>query len=81
MEDKIQTVVQGIYGGRDVEYARKAQLALKTIKANGWDRLPICIAKTQYSFSDDPKLLGAPTDFTIHVSDIIPKIGRASWSL
>lgn len=75
VEDKIQTVVQGIYGGRDVEYARKAQLALKTIKANGWDRLPICIAKTQYSFSDDPKLLGAPTDFTIHVSDIIPKIG------
>ncbi|MGC2935954.1 formate--tetrahydrofolate ligase, partial [Enterococcus faecium] len=41
----------------------------------GWDKLPSCMAKTQYSFSDDPTLLGAPEDFTITIRDIIPKLG------
>jgi len=45
------------------------------IKRNGWEHLPLCIAKTQYSFSDDPKQLGAPSDFTINVSEIVPKLG------
>ncbi|WP_461214766.1 formate--tetrahydrofolate ligase [Lacticaseibacillus sp. GG6-2] len=72
---KIQTIVQNIYGGADVAYDHKAELALKTIAANGWEHLPICMAKTQYSLSDDPKALGAPTGFTMHVRDIIPKLG------
>lgn len=75
VEDKIQTIVQKIYGGADVAYDHKAELALKTIYANGWDKLPVCMAKTQYSLSDDPKQLGAPTGFTMHVRDIMPKLG------
>lgn len=72
---KIETIVQQIYGGRDVVYDHKAELALKTIAKNGWDQLPICMAKTQYSFSDDAKALGAPSDFTIHVRDVVPRLG------
>ncbi|WP_390404277.1 formate--tetrahydrofolate ligase [Lacticaseibacillus jixiensis] len=75
VEDKILTIVQKIYGGADVAYDHKAELALKTIYANGWDNLPVCMAKTQYSLSDDPKQLGAPTGFTMHVRDIMPKLG------
>lgn len=72
---KIETIVQQIYGGSDVVYDHKAELALKTIAKNGWDQLPICMAKTQYSFSDDAKALGAPSDFTIHVRDVVPRLG------
>ncbi|MFD1485613.1 formate--tetrahydrofolate ligase [Lacticaseibacillus baoqingensis] len=72
---KITTIVQKIYGGKDVVYDHQAELALKTIAANGWEDLPICMAKTQYSLSDDPKALGAPTGFTMHVRDVIPKLG------
>lgn len=72
---KIETIVQQIYGGRAVVYDHKAELALKTIAKNGWDQLPICMAKTQYSFSDDAKALGAPSDFTIHVRDVVPRLG------
>jgi formate--tetrahydrofolate ligase len=75
VKDKILTIVQKIYGGADVVYDHKAELALKTIAQNGWDHLPICMAKTQYSLSDDPKALGAPTGFTMHVRDIQPKLG------
>jgi formate--tetrahydrofolate ligase len=48
---------------------------LSEFKTLGWDKLPVCMAKTQYSLSDDPKLLGAPTDFTIHVREFVPKLG------
>ncbi|MCI1986558.1 MAG: formate--tetrahydrofolate ligase [Lactobacillus sp.] len=75
VKDKIATIVQKIYGGADVAYDHTAELALKTITANGWDHLPVCMAKTQYSLSDDPKALGAPTGFTMHVRDVIPKLG------
>ncbi len=64
-----------IYGGRNVTYTKEAQTALRTIRRNGWDQLPVCMAKTQYSFSDDAKALGAPDDFTITVRDVIPKLG------
>ena len=47
----------------------------KVFAKNGWDNLPICMAKTQYSFSDDPSLLGAPEDLTITIREIIPKVG------
>ena len=48
---------------------------MATFKRNGWDNLPICMAKTQYSFSDNPKLLGRPKDFTITIREIKPSIG------
>ncbi|WP_204122400.1 formate--tetrahydrofolate ligase [Lacticaseibacillus mingshuiensis] len=75
VKDKIATIVTQIYGGGDVVYDHKADLALRTIAKNGWADLPICMAKTQYSLSDDPKKLGAPTGFTIHVRDIVPRLG------
>ncbi len=54
---------------------RKLLRQLSEFKTLGWDKLPVCMAKTQYSLSDDPKLLGAPTDFTIHVREFVPKLG------
>ncbi|MFD1432923.1 formate--tetrahydrofolate ligase [Lacticaseibacillus yichunensis] len=75
VKDKIATIVTQIYGGGEVVYDHKADLALRTIAKNGWANLPICMAKTQYSLSDDPKKLGAPTGFAIHVRDIVPRLG------
>lgn len=75
LEDKIAKIVTDIYGGKDVEYTLAAKKAIALIKANGWDKLPICMAKTQYSFSDNVHQLGAPTGFTMHVRDIVPRLG------
>ena len=75
IKSKLTTVVTEIYGGRDVVFEGKAINQLKQIEKNGWGHLPVCIAKTQYSLSDDPKALGAPSDFTIHVRELIPKLG------
>lgn len=73
--EKIATVASEIYGANNVEYSKKAENQLKVLKENVWDEMPICIAKTQYSLSDDPKLLGSPRDFTLHVKEIVPKLG------
>ncbi|MBB2994907.1 formate--tetrahydrofolate ligase [Paeniglutamicibacter cryotolerans] len=75
VEEKISTIVREIYGGAGVEYSAEARRALERIHANGWDAMPVCMAKTQYSFSDDASLLGAPEGFTLHVRDLIPKTG------
>ena len=75
IEEKILTVVREIYGGEDVQYSAAAKRMLRQIHENGWDNLPVCMAKTQYSFSDDPTLLGAPEGFTLQVRDLIPKTG------
>ncbi|KRN29481.1 fhs protein [Lactobacillus selangorensis] len=75
VEDKMTAIVQKMYGGKDVELSKKAKTNLRTIKRNGWDKLPICMAKTQYSLSDDAKALGAPTDFTVHVRELVPRLG------
>ena len=75
IEDKIKKIVTEIYGGKDVEFSQKAVNQLAEFKKHGWDKLPVCMAKTQYSLSDDPKLLGAPEGFTIHVREFIPKLG------
>ncbi|TPR24051.1 formate--tetrahydrofolate ligase [Apilactobacillus timberlakei] len=72
---KINKVVKNIYGGSNVELSSKAQSQLKTIKKRGWDEMPVCIAKTQYSFTDSSKLLGAPENFTIHVRELQPRLG------
>ncbi|MER2136755.1 MAG: formate--tetrahydrofolate ligase [Arthrobacter sp.] len=73
--EKIRTVVQEIYGAADVEFSVPALRRLEEIEANGWDSVPVCMAKTQYSFSDDAAKLGAPGGFTIHVRDLVPKTG------
>lgn len=75
IQSKLTTIVTDIYGGKKVVFEGKAINQLKEIEKNGWDHLPVCIAKTQYSLSDDPKALGAPTDFTVHVRELIPKLG------
>ncbi len=75
VEDKIRIIVQEIYGADGVEFSGQALRRLKEIEANGWSGLPVCMAKTQYSFSDDAGLLGAPEGFTVHVRDLIPKTG------
>ncbi|MCW2131185.1 formate--tetrahydrofolate ligase [Arthrobacter sp. VKM Ac-2550] len=75
VEKKIETIAQQIYGADHVEFAIPAKRRLAEIEANGWGRLPVCMAKTQYSFTDDPSRLGAPSGFTITVRDLIPKTG------
>ncbi|TPR40622.1 formate--tetrahydrofolate ligase [Apilactobacillus micheneri] len=72
---KINKVVKNIYGGSNVELSSKAQSQLKAIKKRGWDKMSVCIAKTQYSFTDNSKLLGAPDNFTIHVRELQPRLG------
>lgn len=75
VEESLRTLAREIYGADDVVFSDKAPAALRTLKKNGWDKLPVCVAKTQYSFSDDPKALGAPTGHVLHVRDLVPRIG------
>ncbi|AOV09135.1 formate--tetrahydrofolate ligase [Sporosarcina ureilytica] len=72
---KVGKIVQQVYGGKDVIFTDEAMRDLQMIEQNGWNILPICMAKTQYSFSDDPKLLGRPEAFSITIREIIPKLG------
>ena len=75
VEEKIRTIVQEIYGADGVDFSVPALKRLADIEKNGWTGLPVCMAKTQYSFSDDASRLGAPKGFTVHVRDLIPKTG------
>jgi formate--tetrahydrofolate ligase len=75
IEDKIRTVIQKVYGGKDVEFSTKAKKQLIEFEKNGWGNLPVCMAKTQYSLSDDPAMLGRPSDFIINVRELKPSIG------
>ena len=68
--EKIETVCREIYGAEGVDYSAKARKSLKEIEALGGNKLPVCIAKTQYSLSDNPKLLGRPTGFRIAIRDL-----------
>lgn len=70
VEEKIESIAKNIYGAKDVAFTTQALKALKEVKALGADKLPVCIAKTQYSLSDNPSLLGAPKDFTITVRNV-----------
>lgn len=74
-EEKARAIVQKVYGGRDVVFSKKAQNQMRRFEKNGWGNLPICMAKTQYSLSDDPKALGRPEDFDVTVRELVPKIG------
>ncbi|MCR2820176.1 formate--tetrahydrofolate ligase [Lederbergia panacisoli] len=75
LEEKINIIVRKVYGGKDVEFSVKALKQLQEFEELGWGNLPICMAKTQYSLSDDPQKLGRPSDFTIHVRELKPKLG------
>lgn len=70
IDEKINTIVKEIYGGDGVEYSPKALKQIKKLEELNMDKLPICMAKTQYSLSDNPSLLGAPKGFTITVSEV-----------
>ena len=75
VEEKIAKIAKEIYRADKVVFEKKAKTQIGQIVKNGWDKLPICMAKTQYSFSDDPKLLGAPTGFDITIRELVPKLG------
>lgn len=75
VEQKLTKIVQQVYGGAGVQLTDAAKKQLATIEKNGWDNLPICMAKTQYSLSDQPSLLGRPSDFIVTIREIIPKLG------
>ena len=67
LEEKLRAVTQRVYGGRDISVLPAAQTQLQRLTELGYGGCPVCIAKTQYSFSDDPTLLGAPEDFTVTI--------------
>lgn len=70
IEQKIVDLTQKIYGGDGVEFSDEAKAKIEILEKQGYGKLPICVAKTQYSFSDDATLLGAPNGFNIHVRDV-----------
>ena len=75
IEEKVRTIVQKVYGGKDVQFTDQAKKQMAQIEKFGWDSLPICMAKTQYSLSDQPSLLGRPEGFTVTIREVIPKLG------
>ena len=70
IEEKLTTVVRRIYGGEGISILPAAQKQIAELTALGFDKLPVCIAKTQYSFSDDPSKLGAPEGFTVTIKNV-----------
>lgn len=72
---KIETVAREMYGAKKIIYTRKAERDLKSIEALGYDKLPVCIAKTQSSLTDDPKVFGRPENFSVTVREILIAAG------
>ena len=72
---QIETIAKEIYRADRVEFTVKALKDLADIETNGWGDMPVCISKTQYSFSDDPAQLGAPTGHVLHVRELLPRTG------
>lgn len=75
IEEKVRAIAKTVYGAKDVEFSSKAKKQMIDFEKFGWSNLPVCMAKTQYSLSDDPTLLGRPTDFTITIREFRPSIG------
>ena len=73
--EKIAIICKEVYGADGVEFTTNAKNQIVEIEKNGWGQLPICMAKTQYSLSDNPKLLGRPGGFTVTVRDLKPSLG------
>jgi len=74
-EEKLRKVATQVYGAAGVELSEQARANLKRYTDWGFDRLPVCIAKTQYSLTDDPKRMGAPRGWTLHVTDVLLSAG------
>ena len=70
IEEKLRTLTQRVYGGKDISILPSAAKQLKQLTELGFGKLPVCVAKTQYSFSDDPAKLGAPEDFTVTIKNV-----------
>ncbi|MBR6766205.1 MAG: formate--tetrahydrofolate ligase, partial [Clostridia bacterium] len=70
IEEKIEAVVKKVYGGDGITVMPNAKKQIAQLTALGFDKLPVCIAKTQYSFSDDPTKLGAPEGFTVTIKNV-----------
>lgn len=75
LEEKAHKIVTKIYGGCGVQFSAKAKKQMVQLEQDGWGHLPLCMAKTQYSFSDNPNLLGAPLDFEVTIRELVPKTG------
>jgi formyltetrahydrofolate synthetase len=75
IKDKIETIVRAMYGGSDVEYSPEAEKKIEVYTRQGFDKLPMCMAKTHLSISHDPNLKGAPSGFTVPVRDIRASVG------
>ncbi|MDA3931924.1 MAG: formate--tetrahydrofolate ligase [Tenericutes bacterium] len=75
IKEKIEAIAKKIYGAEGVDFSDKANEQIKSFNKNGWDKLPICMAKTPLSLSDNAKLKGRPTDFRITVREFKPSIG------
>ena len=75
IKEKIETIAREIYGADGVTYSAAAEREIKRMEKLGLDKLPICMAKTQYSLSDDKDKLGRPTGFTVNVRDLYPSAG------
>jgi formyltetrahydrofolate synthetase len=75
IKEKIETIVREIYGGAGVEFLPEAEKKIELYNRLGFDKLPICMAKTHLSFTHDPTVKGAPTGFIIPVRDIRASVG------
>lgn len=73
--EKLELIARNVYGADGVQFTEEAQKQIKAYTELGWDQLPVCVAKTQYSLSDNPKLIGRPRGFTITIRDIKPSLG------
>ena len=75
IEEKIEAIARDVYGAKGVEFSPEAKKQIGTFVEHGWEKLPICMAKTQYSLSDNPDLRGRPRDFVITVRELKPALG------
>lgn len=75
LREKIETVAKEIYGAKDVVYDKAVEKELERLEKLGFGNMPVCMAKNQYSLSDDPSLLGRPEDFTIHIREVYVSAG------
>ncbi|MDZ5711956.1 formate--tetrahydrofolate ligase [Jeotgalibacillus haloalkalitolerans] len=75
IKEKINTIIRKVYGGSEAVFSKKAEAQIKQFEAYGWGALPICMAKTQYSLSDDPSQFGRPEGFKVTIREIVPKLG------
>jgi formyltetrahydrofolate synthetase len=80
IEEKIRSIARNMYGAKDVEFSALARKKIRLFSGRGWDRLPICMAKTPLSLSHDPQLKGRPQGFILPVRDIRAFIGAGFLS-